>query len=291
MEILKAVKIAFDKSLTMFKSPEKSNLNDTELLRLFQQDEFRAWHLFCEKYSDFIYTLLRRSGFDYDEAMERFVYVFEKLCEDDFRRFKTVKYAGNEGDLTPWLRQVVKNLCVNWAWSETGRKRLFGFVAEMPPRQQRIFQLYFWQGQTPFGIYETLRLEHDKEVELGDVFDVLETIFENLSEKKLWRLMSNLSRMKKTLSLDYEDEETGSSIEPVDESAENAEENLRKKEIFGQLNAALETLSTREKLVVQFRYEEAMTLSEIAKMLGWEMRETVNLHKSAIYKLRKSFAV
>ncbi len=271
----------------MFKSPEKSNLNDTELLKLFQQDGFRAWHLFCEKYSDFIYTCLRRAGFDYDDAMERFVYVFEKLCEDDFRRFKTIKYAGNEGDLKPWLKQVVKNLCVNWAWSENGRKRLFGFVAEMPPRQQRIFQLYFWQGQTPFGIYENLRLEHDRKVELGDVFDALETIFKKLSEKKLWRLMSNLSRMKKTISLDHEDEETGLSIEPVDESAENAEEKLHKKEISGQLNSALETLSTREKLVVRFRYEEAMTVHEIAKMLGWEEREATNLHKSAIYKLRK----
>jgi DNA-directed RNA polymerase specialized sigma subunit len=42
---------------------------------------------------------------------------------------------------------------------------------------------------------------------------------------------------------------------------------------------------------VQFRYEETMSLGEIAKMLGWEERETTNLHKSAIYKLRKFFAV
>lgn len=274
-----------------FQPPENQKTNDTQLLKLFQQDAETAWRIFCDKYSDFIFTCLRRSGFDYDEAMERFVYIFEKLCEDDFRRLKSVKYAGNEGDLTPWLRQVVKNLCVNWAWSADGRKRLFGFVAEMPPREQRIFQLYFWQGQTPFEIYETLRLEHDKTVELNDIFDALEAIFEHLSENKRWRLMSNLNRMRKTLSLDFEDEDGNFVIEPIDESAENAEENLQKKEIVGQLNAALETLSTREKLVVQFRYEQTMTLSEIAKMLGWEMREAVNLHKSAIYKLRKFFAV
>lgn len=263
------------------------NVTDTDLLKLFQRNPQRAWSLFCDKYSDFIYTILRRAGFDYDEAMERFVYVFEKLCEQDFRRFKTIKYAGNEGDLTPWLRQVVKNLCVNWAWSEDGRKRMFGFVAEMLPRQQRVFQLYFWQGQTPLEIYETLRLEHDKTVESVDVFDALEAIFEHLSEKKLWRLMSNLNRMRKTLSLDYEDEDGNFFIEPIDENAPNAEENLQKKEVFAQLKSARETLSAREKLVVQFRYEEAMTVHEIAEMLGWEERETVNLHKSAIYKLRK----
>jgi RNA polymerase sigma factor (sigma-70 family) len=223
--------------------------------------------------------------------MERFVYVFEKLCEQDFRRLKAIKYAGNDGDLTPWLRQVVKNLCVNWAWSVDGRKRLFGFVAEMPPRQQRVFQLYFWQGNTPFEIYENLRLEHDKTVELGDVFDALEAIFLHLSEKKLWRLMSNLNRMRKTLSLDYEDEETGLKLDIIDENAPNAETILQKKEIFQKLKSAFETLSTREKLVVQFRYENTMTIHEIAEMLGWEERDAVNLHKSAIYKLRKFFAV
>ncbi len=275
----------------MQKTNTAQGVTDTDLLKLFQDNPQHAWSLFCDKYSDFIYTILRRAGFDYDEAMERFVYVFEKLCEQDFRRFKTIKYVGNDGDLTPWLRQVLKNLCVNWAWSVDGRKRLFGFVAEMPPREQRVFQLYFWQGNTPFEIYENLRLEHDKTVEVGDVFDALETIFARLSEKKLWRLMSNLNRMRKTLSLDLENEDSNFFIEPIDENALDAEENLLKKESFGQLKLAFETLSAREKLVVQFRYEETMTLGEIAEMLGWEERETTNLHKSAIYKLRKFFAV
>jgi RNA polymerase sigma factor (sigma-70 family) len=274
-----------------FQTPENQQIDDTTLLKLFRQDSFAAWRVFCEKYSDFIYTILRRAGFDYDEAMERFVYVFEKLCEQDFRRFKTIKYAGNEGDLTPWLRQVVKNLCVNWAWSADGRKRLFGFVAEMPPREQRVFQLYFWQGQTPTEIYENLRLEHDKTVELADVFDALEAIFARLSEKKRWNLMSNLNRMRKTLSFDGEGEDGNFFIEPIDENSLNAEEHLQKKEVFAELKSAFETLSAREKLVVQFRYEETMSLGEIAKMLGWEERETTNLHKSAIYKLRKFFAV
>lgn len=267
--------------------PGSRTISDTVLLDLFQQEPIRAWNLFCEKHSDFIYTILRRMGFDYDEAMERFVYVFEKLCEDDFRRLRSVKYAGDEGDLTPWLRQVVKNLCVNWAWSENGRKRLLGFVKEMSAREQRIFQLYFWQGKTPFEIYENLRLEHDGYVKFVDVFDSLEKINKHLSQKKLWRLVSGLSRNRRTLSLDYENEETGLKIEPVDIDSKTAEDDLQASEDKKKLNEAFKNLSTREKLVVQFRYEESLTLGEIAKMLGWEKREAVNLHKSAIYKLRK----
>jgi RNA polymerase sigma factor (sigma-70 family) len=226
-------------------------------------------------------------GFDYDEAMERFVYIFEKLSEQDFRRLRSVKYAGDEGDLTPWLRQVVKNLCVNWAWSENGRKRLLGFVKEMSEREQRVFQVYFWQGKTPFEIYEILRLEHDKNVEVGDVFDALERINEHLSQKKLWRLISGLTKICKKLSLDKTNNETGLSIEPIDLNQENPEIELQNKEFSKKINKAFNNLSTREKLIIQFRYEDAMTLTEIAKMLGWEKREAVNLHKSAIYKLRK----
>ena len=273
----------------MSESPESQKIDDVDLLELFQQEPKYAWDLFCEKYSDFIFTVLRQMGFDYDDAMERFVYVFEKLCENDFFRLKSIKYAGDKGDITPWLRQVVKNLCVNWAWSENGRKRLLGFVKEMSERDQRIFQVHFWQGKTPFEILEILRLEHDKSVEIGDVFEGLERITKHLSKKKIWRLISGLSQSRKSLSIDYEDEETGLGIEPIDSKGVTPEEGLRIKLANEEIHKALENLSVREKLIIQFRYEEAMTFTEIAEMLGWEKREAVNLHKSAIYKLRKLF--
>jgi RNA polymerase sigma factor (sigma-70 family) len=271
----------------MFKSPEKQNLSDTKLLALFEENSIQAWHIFCEKHSDFIYSVLRRMGFDYDGAMERFVYVCEKLCEEDFRRLKSVKYTGDEGDLTPWLRQVIKNLCVNWAWSENGRKRLLGFVTEMSEREQRVFQLNFWQGKTPFEIYELLRLEHDRPADIGDVFDALEKINKHLSQKKIWRLISGLSKTRKKLSLDKTNDKTGLKLEPVDLNNDNPEESLQKKESLETVKKAFESLPVREKLVIQFRYDDALTFTEIAEMLGWEKREATNLHKSAIYKLRK----
>ncbi|MCB1024378.1 MAG: hypothetical protein KDB79_08310 [Acidobacteria bacterium] len=266
---------------------KRPSIPDEELVKLFQHEPFRAWDLFCEKHSDLIYGILRRMGFDHDGAMERFVYVCEKLCENDFRRLRDVKYVGDEGDLTPWIRQVVKNFCVNWAWSESGRKRLLSDAAEMPERDQRIFQLYFWQGKTPFEIYEALRLEHDKEVELGDVFDALENIAGHLSQKKLWRLISGIYRQRKMLSLDHSPAETGKAFEVIDTRSKNPEKELHTKEDSEQVKRALGTLSTREKIVIRIRYEEGLSFGEIAEMLNWESREAVNLHKSAIYKLRK----
>ncbi len=122
-------------------APDNSNANtstisDTDLLTLFRCDPQQAWKLFIDRYADFIFSHLHTSGFNYDQAMDRFVYVCEKLCEQDFRKLRMIRYAGRSGDLTPWLRKVIKNLCINWAWSAEGRRRLFKSVERLSPRDR-----------------------------------------------------------------------------------------------------------------------------------------------------------
>lgn len=65
-------------------NPSTSTLSDTELLMLFHRDPQRAWELFIEKYADPLFSYLHNLGFNYDQAMDRFVYICEKLCEQDF---------------------------------------------------------------------------------------------------------------------------------------------------------------------------------------------------------------
>jgi RNA polymerase sigma factor (sigma-70 family) len=262
--------------------------SDTELLALFRSRPQHAWKLFIERYADFIFTLLRRMGFDYDQAMDRFVYVCEKLCEHDFRRLKTIKYAGSRGDVTPWLRQVVKRLCVNWAWSEEGRRRLLKGVAGLPARAQRVFELYFWQGLLPSEIHERLRLEHQS-LELGEVYGALEEVFSRLSQKKIWRLVSGLARARRTLSLDEVDEETGLGLEPADEQP-GPEEALVERAEAERVSRAFDALTARERLVIQLRYEEMLTEAQVAEMLGLGEQEVTNLLKAAKRKVRREFA-
>ncbi len=261
--------------------------SDTEILQLFQTDSEKAWDVFIEKHADFIFTTLRRSGFDQDKASDCFIYICEKLCEKEFRRLKTIKYAGEKGDLMPWLKQVINHLSINWFWSVTGRKRLPKPIEELPAREQKIFKFYFWQGQTPSRVYESMRLEQERNLELADIFDALEKIFEKLSDNKIWNLMSGLLRIQQPLSFDKEDEETGLSIEPTDDKP-LPEKVLAKKENSEILNQAMENLLAREKLVIKMRYEDTLAVADIAKMLNLEIREVKNLLKSSLYKLRKT---
>jgi DNA-directed RNA polymerase specialized sigma24 family protein len=261
-------------------------ISDAELLSLFQKEPQRAWDIFIDRHADTIFKTLQRSGYDYDQAMERFVYVCEKLCEQNFRRLKTIQHTGNQGELTPWLYQVVKRLSINWAWSQEGRDRLFKPITTLTQREQKIFELHFRRGFLPTEIHEQLLLEHENNLEIADVFEALEKIFAHLSENKLWRLLSQLNRARQTLSFDAVDEETGFKLEPIDEH-DNPEDFLIRQEENARFEKALEGLSVKEKLVIEFRYEETMSAKEIADILKLEEREVKNLLKSSFYKIRK----
>ena len=260
---------------------------DHYILTLFHEYAGRAWTLFVDRYADFILTHLLRIGFDYDQAMDRFVYVCEKLCEDDFRRLKSVRYAGSRGELVPWLRTVVNNLCVNWICSTEGRKRLLKPIARLPELEQQIFQLYFWKALTPSEISEYLRLSGSSTLEVGDILEALERIFACLSTKKLWRLLSNLARRRGTVSLDEVDEDAGTRLDVADERP-NPEQLLLARETDAVLRRALDSLLASERLIIQLRYEERMELNDIAKVLGVSASEVKRWLKSGLARLNQA---
>lgn len=259
---------------------------DSELLVLFQTNSAKAWRLFIDRYADGMFSLIRSLGFDYDQAMDRFTYICEKLCEKDFRRLKAIKYAGSHGDLTPWVRQVVKRLCVNWAWSEDGRKRLLKPIASLGPLEQRVFELYFWRGLTPSQIDERLRQEHFSGLETRSVFDALEQILSQISEKKLWRLVSNLARARGSVSLDEADEESGI-VPDVAADGPDPEIELIQREQDQILQRALQHLPTRAVVILQFRYEHALSLAEIAELMLLDESNVRRTLEDCLKTLRK----
>ena len=264
----------------------KPSLTDGELLTLFQEDPQGAWRLFIDRYANAIFSLIRSLGFDYDAAMDRFVFVCEKLCAKDFHRLKTIRYAGSHGDLTPWIRRVVKRLCINWAWSEEGRKRLLKPIARLGPLEQRVFELYFWQGLLPSEIEERLRQEHFPEVDPAAVFEALDEILSRLSEKKLWRLVSNLARARGPLSLDETGDDSAPSWDVADHEAD-PESHMLQREQDQILQGALQHLPERQILMLQFRFEHALSLTEIAGIMRIEEREVKQQLDNSLRLLRK----
>ncbi len=246
------------------------SLGDGDLLRLFDSDPHRAWDLFLERYADFLLTTLRRLGFGHDAAMDRFVHVCEKLCEDDFRRLRGVRFAGQRGELVPWLREVTANLARNWTWSTEGRLRWFKSIAALGPLERRVFELHFWHGLGPSRILEALlaeRFEENTEMTLDRVFEALENVFNHLDANQLWRLASRLLRRRPAVAVARGDPETGLAFEPP-AAAADPERRLIEKERREALSRALGELPARERLILQLRYEETLGLAEVAEIVG-----------------------
>ena len=260
-------------------------LTDSELLALFRTHPEKAWPRFIDRHTDTILRQIRRLGFSEDDTMDRFVYVCEKLAEDRCRRLRGVKFAGREGDLGPWLHTVVERLTVSWAWSTVGRRRLLRPIERLGRLEQRVFTLHFWQGLSPMAIAERLKAEHAR-AELPDVFDALASVIDALSPNKLWRLVAERARSSTPAPIAGPGNGPDGAVEPA-AHGEDAESALLRAESETRLDLALRGLASRERLILQLRFEDALTFKAIGDLLGLSPRATRNAADRAIRQLRQ----
>jgi RNA polymerase sigma factor (sigma-70 family) len=267
--------------------PASGEPTDAELLSLFGREPESAWDVFIDRYADLILLCLHDLGFDHDQAMDRFIYVCEKLCEQRFRRLRTIRFAGRRGELAPWLRTVVRHLAINWAWSVDGRRRLFKSIGELPRREQRVFELYFWHGLTPSRVHEQLRVEQQAEVSYTEVYDALEAVFARLSRDQTWRLMSRLAGNRAALAIAAEDPETGLAFEPA-AGGDDPEQTLMAKQRRETLEQALAKLSPRERLILRLRYDNALSLVEVAEIVNLGLSTVKSSIRASLDELREA---
>ncbi len=241
-------------------------ISDDALLELFRRRPRRAWKIFLDRYAERMLGQLRGLGFDRDEAMDRFVFVCERLARNRFARLRRVRATGSRGELVPWLRQVVKNAAIDWGWSQTGRRRLFQSVEGLGEIEQRVFQLHFWTGLGPAAMVERLRVEGHSEISIEQVFDALERVLERLDSGQKWRLLSQLSRRRPAGPVGVGGSEIGA-FEPAT-NAPDPETELLRAEQARVLAEALSHLPARDRLMFRLRYDDALSLADIAAVVG-----------------------
>lgn len=273
------------KAILLKEKDQPASLPDGKLLALFEQDPETAWHLFTHKYAGLVFSTLQKMGFDYDEAMDRFVYVFEKLSEQNYRRLKSIRYEGSYGDLSPWLRTVVQNFSISWLRSIEGRKRLLKPIAKLSRIDQRVFELYFWKGRSPSTISEELELEQ-MHADLATVLDCLERIFSVLTQNNRWRLMSHIAKISRTVRIDETGDETGTTWHPPAEDA-NPEQILLQKEMRNRMADAMKGLPAEDQLLIQLRYVEGATLKQLSAVFRIDEKVVQQRVKSLVSVLQK----
>jgi RNA polymerase sigma factor (sigma-70 family) len=95
-----------------------------ELCALFKAQDGaardQAWETFVKTHGRLLFHVARTAQPGYDQAMDRYAYILERLRTDDFRRLKG--YATREGArFSSWLGIVATRLCVDYHRHRYGR--------------------------------------------------------------------------------------------------------------------------------------------------------------------------
>jgi RNA polymerase sigma factor (sigma-70 family) len=92
--------------------------SDARLVRAILAGDTAAWQAFILQYSNFIYRAIVRYTDDYDEKMEVYLHVLEKLRADRFERLRRFAF---QAKLSTWLTVVARRLALDFLRARYGR--------------------------------------------------------------------------------------------------------------------------------------------------------------------------
>ena len=240
-----------------------ADLTDAALHALLEEDAERGWRAFVDQFTTAIVALIERAGVaDRDEVADVYVRVCERLAADGCERLR--RHDPRKGALAAWLTIVIRHVVVDWARSERGRRRLFGAIARLDERHQRVFELYYWEHRRPSEIVEMLTRTLGQAVGLADVLDALATIERSLSDRHRRELLALVARTRTPVSLDDEDERPRLALvdrQPHPEAA------LRVREIDEAFAGAMAELPAEDRAIVKLKFVQGWAGSEIQRAL------------------------
>ena len=223
-----------------------------------------AWKHFLQRYSSTIMQIVRRYESDPQRMTECFDYVCAGLSDHGFRRLLGFQQDG-PAQFRTWLMAVTANLCVDWRRRKRGRFRPVRAVTHLPELDQLVYRYLYVHG---LRRAECLRRLRPRFPDLTDqqLSDINARLFSLLSPQQRWQLgmrMATTGPQGETLTLDVDDD----SIQLEDASA-GPEEVAQDEQQQERLAAALAQLPPPQRLLLRLRYEQDLTLAEVARLTG-----------------------
>lgn len=229
------------------------------LRRLNSADAGPAWAEFIDCYA----TLVMRtaSQFEYEQkgSNECFLYVCEKLYEQQFRRLLKFNTEG-AASFSNWLSTVVFNLCVDWHRSEYGRATVLPAITALPAFDQSVYRCCYEQGMTADACYEIIRPDFPGLTQ-DQISASLGRIHSLLTPRQRWRL--NV-RIRGRNSIRKGASEVR--LENIPDTAPTPEFRAQSEEEAASLKAALSKLTGDQQLLLRLRFQEGLTFERIARL-------------------------
>jgi len=223
-----------------------------------------AWNEFIAQYASLIRHVIRRHGTADDRADECFAHVCGALSDDGYRRLRRFRSDGPARFRT-WLVAVVSNLCVDWRRKEHGRSRLPRSVSHLPELEQQVYRCIY--------LHRMSRAQCTRELVTGfpglneaAVGDINARLFALLTPQQRWQLSVRDPPLQPITGSGESGENDlacriATSAPGPDELASDLQERQ-------QLHDALSRLPADQRLLLRLRYEQNLTLAEVARLTG-----------------------
>jgi len=220
-----------------------------------------GWKEFLERYSPLLLHIVRGHEHDEDQAAECFAYVCGALSDRQFRRLRSFRPDGPASFRT-WLTAVVTNLCLDWRRQQHGRLRPIGAVAGLPELDQQVYYCMFARGMSRRQCLDSLASRFPDLTE-PTVAQISARIFSLLTPQQRWQLSKRSERLARSHP-DFADEDEPP---PEEASAEPGPDDLAAElQERQRVQEALARLPPEQRLLLRLRYEQELTLAEVARL-------------------------
>lgn len=251
------------------------------LERLRSSDPLPAWREFLDDYSPILYKAAAACTSDSDAASDCYVAICEQLADKGFRRLRKFRCDGR-ASFTTWLWVVARNLCLDWHRKRTGRFRPFRSIQRLTPLELEIYVCRFEQGLSPEQTLEHL-LPNSPGLDLTELSRLEKHVAGSLSSRQRWLLSTRPHLLDTATSVALTEDDQAKFYEIADNRSDQ-EELLSQQQEQTQLHKCIAALPEFERLLVQLRFEEDLSLAEIASLTGLEDAQKVHRQIAAALK-------
>ena len=224
----------------------------------------QAWENFLVCYSPLILQVVRLFEADPDDIADCFLFVCQQLAGNSFRRLRRFRPEG-PASFTTWMRAVSRRLCLDWYRSAFGRARIFDSIARLSAADRDVFRTVHQQSlpldealaavRHRFGAFTAEQLKES-----------LERIQQSLTPRQQWLLSTRKRRLEPLETELGEGARPG--LDHLHEPGPNPEALAVRQEEREGLAQALASLPASDRLIIRLRFEEELTLEQIARLSG-----------------------
>jgi len=221
-----------------------------------------AWADFLERYSPLIRHVIGRHEHERERATECFTYVCGALSDDRFRRLRAFRPEGPARFQT-WLMAVVSNLCHDWRRRQRGRMRPVRSVSRLPELDQHVYRCIFVGGMSRAECAASLAPRFPSLTETS-VAEISARLFGILTPQQRWHLGARAQvpgRLQRGGTAD--DEEPAWQVATQEPGPGDLVEELEEQQ---RLREALSQLPADQRFLLRLRYEQELTLAEVARL-------------------------